>query len=525
VILTRPAIILAWLVCFHAFPAVYSGLIATTDGGTVYIQAKTGFGDPHGYVVQEQSVQPVTRPVADIDASGAVVAASTYGERYCGSPGSTCFLAAPCSASVTVQGPGIDITNRRRPTTIRLDRSGTRAWIDQQGECRGLDPPAPAALNGLYELPSMRLLAAARGAVLANQRHGRRLITESGRVLTFAGIQLQLLDASGARAIRHVAGAVEAVIDASGANVVYAEDAPGALHWIDLAANLDENLGLTGSAPALSDDGRLLAYLDPSGTVQLYDRASRTVRALQPGVVEFTLSGNGQAVFAATNDNRLLRIAGETSTWLDTFPEITSISSPQGPAWVTCPLYCYGTPDPPYLLGRTALVALAGRAGDVSGWRARAGDREFPLHALDDGGAWFQVSGDTPLTGDFHPVEIYNPAHPLRFTFTARVDEPVVTCFGTLHQDFSRLVTEADPALPGEYVHIFLTGLRGTEQIPDGEPNPTDRLIPVANPPALPEGLEVWFFGLAPGYIGLQQLDVRVSDTLPSPLFPGCETR
>src|SRR5205807_2572319 len=113
-----------------------------------------------------------------------------------------------------ILGPDINFRVYQHPTFIRLDRGGSLAWIDQQGGCWGMTPPpATAQLNGLYESNSLRLVAPANGAKLANQQYGRRVITNRGQALTFAGVQLQWLDAAGAHIIRHVAGAFEAVTD------------------------------------------------------------------------------------------------------------------------------------------------------------------------------------------------------------------------------------------------------------------------------------------------------------------------
>ena len=85
------------------------------------------------------------------------------------------------------------------------------------------------------------------------------------------------------------------------------------------------------------------------------------------------------------------------------------------------------------------------------------------------------------------------------------------------------MVTVENPARIGEIVHLFLTGLRGAETIPDETPNPTDHIVPVVNAPQLsnPNAFEVLFFGLAPGLVALQQLDMRIRAPTPE-VFPGC---
>ena len=60
-----------------------------------------------------------------------------------------------------------------------------------------------------------------------------------------------------------------------------------------------------------------------------------------------------------------------------------------------------------------------------------------------------------------------------------------------------------------------MTGLQGVEAVADGVPNPTDHLIAVANPPKLfsPGSMDILFFGLAPGLVGIQQMDALVHNT------------
>ncbi len=157
-------------------------------------------------------------------------------------------------------------------------------------------------------------------------------------------------------------------------------------------------------------------------------------------------------------------------------------------------------------------MVLKGAFGDAAGWRVRAGDHEWPLRPFTPDAAWFQA----PYTPDAMPridAAVDHPDHPLRFRWKFRIQPRVITCFGSLHEGFDRLVTPEDPARVGEIIHLFLTGLQGVEPVPYGEPNPLDRLIPVVAPPSLGgEGaFAPLFFGLAPGLVALQQLDLRVT--------------
>jgi uncharacterized protein (TIGR03437 family) len=86
------------------------------------------------------------------------------------------------------------------------------------------------------------------------------------------------------------------------------------------------------------------------------------------------------------------------------------------------------------------------------------------------------------------------------------------------HADFS-LVTPEDPALPGETVIVFLTGLGEVDPpFADGAPGPSGPLSVVTDPDLQVEfGREagtVLFAGAAPGFVGLYQINVTIPDTV-----------
>jgi uncharacterized protein (TIGR03437 family) len=75
------------------------------------------------------------------------------------------------------------------------------------------------------------------------------------------------------------------------------------------------------------------------------------------------------------------------------------------------------------------------------------------------------------------------------------------------------------PAEQGEYISIFANGLGATdEDVLPGAPAPLDRIVRVANRIRLFIGgieVEPLFAGLAPGQIGLYQIDARVPEGTP----------
>ena len=93
------------------------------------------------------------------------------------------------------------------------------------------------------------------------------------------------------------------------------------------------------------------------------------------------------------------------------------------------------------------------------------------------------------------------------------------------HADF-KLITEANPALPGETIIIFLTGVGALNPpIADGSPGPADPLSLTTDPnvAVLFGGEEgrIFFSGAAPFFVGLYQINVTIPDTVfPGPAVP-----
>jgi uncharacterized protein (TIGR03437 family) len=91
-----------------------------------------------------------------------------------------------------------------------------------------------------------------------------------------------------------------------------------------------------------------------------------------------------------------------------------------------------------------------------------------------------------------------------------------------LHANFS-LITGASPALPGETILIFMTGLGAVKPtIVDGAPGPTTSSI-LATMSVLIDNITsvVSYQGLAPGFAGLYQVNVTVpASVAPGPMVP-----
>lgn len=100
-----------------------------------------------------------------------------------------------------------------------------------------------------------------------------------------------------------------------------------------------------------------------------------------------------------------------------------------------------------------------------------------------------------------------------------------------VHQDFDRLLTLEDQAAPGEYVHLYLTGLgEVSPPVATGSPAPLSPLSRTTSGCAstafdgeTEREIEVLFAGLAPGLTGFYQVTLRVPrDWRRSAFEPSC---
>jgi uncharacterized protein (TIGR03437 family) len=94
-----------------------------------------------------------------------------------------------------------------------------------------------------------------------------------------------------------------------------------------------------------------------------------------------------------------------------------------------------------------------------------------------------------------------------------------------LHNSDYRRVTPADPALPGEVIAIFGSGFGPTTpQVANGQPSPLSPLAQTSAPAFFQLGdvpIRALFTGLAPGYVGLYQINFIVPPMPPGD-YPIC---
>ena len=352
--------------------------------------------------------------------------------------------------------------------------------------------------------------APAADYALANHRVGRRVITEARGALTHKAGALYWWSASGARQVPHQLAIQEAMTDEVGCIIVYA-DRSQMLHRLDCnAPSVDENLNIRGDAPALSDDGRYIAYSNTDGALAVYDRVSRaSVTGLIRGDLQsFTVGGN-RFLFASSSAIGLLRMdlwSGEVAELLPLLPSIETVSAAEAGLEISCAFICYGQIEPVWYASPGMVMQLTSSVKDLAGWRMTMAG---------------QTSEAMQIPYSIAARQRAILTHPDYVGLKLMLDfwiQPAFACLATVRDDLQRPVTASDPAFAGESIRIYMTGLSGTQQPTFGQPNP-DGVIGIVNPPALadPGASETLFFGLTPGLIGIQQLDLRIARPFTSP--------
>jgi len=249
-------------------------------------------------------------------------------------------------------------------------------------------------------------------------------------------------------------------------------------------------------------------------------------------VSEAVISGNGQTAIAATN-GRLVSIDIATGAVRELIPA-TPICYPG------IQMSGYGrlslAPGSLFSIRGTALAASTQAASaplptELAGTQLLMNSIPLPLLSVSPTEIWFQVpfeaSPGTTATltvnygSPFGGCSVILPISGRGPSFFWDNNGDVIS----IHQGFTGLVTRQLPAQRGEVVTAYALGLGGvTPSVATGVQTPLDQLYPLNWPFACYQGspsqdgppLDVPFAGLAPGMIGVYQLNIRMPDPLPS---------
>jgi len=280
--------------------------------------------------------------------------------------------------------------------------------------------------------------------------------------------------------------------------------------------------------PWLTDDGLQAIYLaapTAGQPKQVYLVSTRLgtfhkLTDIPEGVSSAVISGLGNIVYAASASNRLF--AADTATGnlrllTNRTPQIISWEGGAAPGSL---ISLHGV-----ALSRTdgtAAVRIGGLDAPGVDFGPESGYVQIPWELTPDPTAVVPVSVGAESDSMFEQVFSLTVAEVEPFFLTlpatgASAERPDVIA----HQDFHGLVTTADPAVPGEILHFYMTGLGpvspalGTGQTTPGNPHYvsatplTCSFTELTSTPVTP-----LFAGLAPGLLGIYQLDVQVPQGL-----------
>jgi uncharacterized protein (TIGR03437 family) len=498
--------------------AQFSDLSTIHDGSRVYfatslrqrgtdqsLHSKIFMSDANGaHLVAERFAPPPNAPpgaveldLPQVSDDGSIVLYRGTSDRPC--PGSSCFGYETHSVTLTAAGapavsyPGNGSISRNGRYVALYSTPYTGAIGAKAVTCTILDRTTGRRLFEGYEFVRSRPAIAADGTT----------------VFTTVALGSLRLIRDGAAVTLYPSDVAAAAIDDRATTIVY-ETIWGGLFIIDLKSQRQWQLG-PGYRASLSSEGDSVLYLSQIGatTQLLFSRVDGTARrqltSFPNGVVEATLSGDGTTAFATTGVGELVRI--DTATG-----QITILVGPTPTVRV------------PGILVPGSIAVLEGpRLRDIS---FRLGGFSTLILNQSDTQTTLQIPWEVPLspTDALSPMNLTIPeagapyfelAIPIFVTSFWPAAIPLDSSSNiAVHSDFGSIVTPNCPAVPGELLHIFMSGGGPvTCSTTTGSPAPLAPLCYATTPifvGVYPQGLYVPFFGLAPGLVGVYQMDVMV---------------
>ncbi len=450
----------------------------------------------------------------------------SYTESQSCTTGSSCIFFTPATTShLFVQGP--PARSEAISGTAQISPNGRFVWKPGAGTVDDLQ-------TGTTAQPPLSPAAPQQD------------VTDDGAVLGFDNGALVLWTAAGSRTIATAEQPASAIVNAAGTWVAYETNTATAvrLHSVDVATSADTLTATLSGSPDLSISARgdHLMYLNAARPdqpaqvwlAQLGQSGATQLTHYPQGVDAAVLDGNGDAVIAAA-EGRLLRIDVQTGAATELIGRTPTCYA----GFITLipgsilPIYGMALAD----VQEAAPTPLP---ADLAGTRVLVNETPLPLLSIAPHEVWFQVPFDLPL----QPSVSVELEHSSFFEGCPAMHVPVVArqpyFFSATdaylilaHEDFGSVVSRAAPVQPNEIVHAYAVGLGAvTPPMETGIPTPASPLHQLTEPfncvigaSDSTEQLDVLFAGLAPGMIGIYQVDVRMPSTLPGgDFFLNCGT-
>jgi uncharacterized protein (TIGR03437 family) len=270
---------------------------------------------------------------------------------------------------------------------------------------------------------------------------------------------------------------------------------------------------------SISADGQWVLYTSVIGsTPQLFfsrvDGSEwRQLTRSGEGVQDSALSHDGRVAFVLTGHGSILRI--------DTSSGATQLLVGPTPR----DLKLHGGPAPGSLniltgigLSRDHAVASPPLPAELAAIRLTIDGMPMLLQSVSHDQIVFQIPWELPVSGAPTLLVLSTGNEYFETSIPISLSGKLAVTHAIVHQDFKSLVTRESPARPGEILHLYVTGLGPTEPaVASGLPTPLGEPFVITAPWEFlwPRGAnyflaDVLFAGLAPGMIGVYQMDLRL---------------
>lgn len=571
----------------------FENLSTTSDGEVIYFSTvlrPRGSSDlpyPKVYRLDRDGVRLVSQtayPLRSVETGGWIVegdSVSGDGQVVAVNSSAPCHFGTPCEG-ITQEFSLIQIGRavKRYKGRAQISRSGRYALLDRKTGLFGFMPdPTDLPRRGVSRLDlasgTITLVGeepaiaggwiAADGTILATNSSKEWFLTApSGQQLSLgpAPTAARAVLADDASFVLYQVGVAQPFVPQAAISEIRIRERNGN----------DQSVAPSGATPNITADSRFLFLLMPvDGKLQAFLQARGGEPMFQAsaepeGLTEATISGDGRHIVANTATGRLVTIStltGQSTQIIGPTPKLEPFPIDPG----------LGEPDPirdPLASGSTYSIrgehlTLQDAAPETplpfsfDGVRVLVSGQPAALYRITASEILYQVAWETPIheppinfrleppaevvleSGDpgweavvaisgvsaFYPRAIALGSDSVPFLPGVEITRPVYA----IHGDWHGLVTQKDPARPGEYVSAYVTGLGPVNpQMPTGWPGPSEPPARIAREcvwSAYSSGnhgdwtprAEVAFAGTAPTLVGIYQVTLKIPDDTPSGFY------
>ena len=521
--------------------AQFDNLVTTDDGSTVLFQSQWRFAgssdgnqskvfrwDAQGFASfsAPPNLQPASPPTAFnpiISGDGSITGYISY--TGCAG-GAACFYTPYLQVS---SGPALPPTFPLSPL-LQISRdgryvaSGTTVLDRNSGTMQVVGAGDPTLSNALPI-----------GGRFGIGNNGGMLVLVLHRMFIISTVDLVLSDQPGT-VIVNTSAVYTAIVSAAENRVVYEIPAPSGqtahqLWSYDMAsrqANLLETfdfgsyVSVSQYQPAISNDGMRLAYRRINPTTRQWEAVVRDFSAGTTKVVgtmlasqnNFSITGDGKSVWLHRSDGRLVRIDIDSLTATETTGRHAWVTQREGAPAYGSYNHLFGGGFSTGGLPTDLTVDLSGLTCPILSAGTQEMDIEIP---------WEAYLGEFTFTlrNSSSPFESVLPVYLVTLTPTferSGMPNDANRQIILAHQDFHGPVTFSDPAAGGETLHLYMTGLGDVQPRPATGQAPSMVAFASQRPqcwvtsPIAPAqtGVPVLFAGIAPGMIGMYQVDITI---------------